>query len=164
MFDVRLLLLGGMLCSIGLFGPGCAEPSDEVSIDISTEPMPFDPLAAGWQADVPAALDTVLRTEDGWASMAARLRTQRESRDVDFTQYMVLMVAAPQASGGYGVEFESVERVGDVIEASYVLLEPGPDCVSPMGASVPFRAITVQQLPVPVQFVRRTETFSCELD
>lgn len=145
----------------GLFLVGCAPTAEDI-VETS-EVLVFERLGMGHSGTVRDTVQAVARTEAEWAALQQSVRPMEPFRKVDFTQYMVALVAVPTESGGYIVEVESVEEDEGVITVSYVLNTPKSDCVTLVAEAMPFQAVVVRRAEGDVHFSRRIERYSCEL-
>lgn len=147
------------LITLLTFLVGCRQ--DETIPDLDVESLYFEAIGMGYAAEVPDTTTVILHTESDWAEFRKLLHPRRPFKEADFEQTMVLVAAVPVSTGGYTVEFESVERIGGEVIASYLLTQPGYDCMAIMALTQPFEAIAVRRTDGPVRFVRRSKTESC---
>ncbi|GMQ81757.1 MAG: hypothetical protein BMS9Abin05_1192 [Rhodothermia bacterium] len=108
-------------------------------------------------------MEVIVRDSDSWALVSAGVRPLAPFKSVDFTQAMVALIALPTESGGYMIEVETVESLDGIITVSYLVSEPGTDCIAPTALALPFQAVFLRREEGEVRFVRRTETYSCEM-
>jgi hypothetical protein len=154
------VLLGFLLVQAG-----CQRTDDAGLPDESApEALYFEAIGAGQAGLLRDTTEVALRTPEEWDAIKDSLRTVEPIREVDFSQTMLLVAALPQNSGGYRVQFESVEKTGDEILASYVVYAPGPDCMTIMALTLPFQVVAARQAEGRVTFRRRVELESCALD
>ena len=149
-----LLPLAGSQC--GLEGP-------RVSIDEETRPLYFEQIARGQRAALTDTVEIVIEDNETWTRYSGFLGVAPPDHPVDFDQMMVLLVAVPAESGGYDVSFRSVEAADSVIVAHYVLGVPDDDCMTAMGITTPFQAVSVPRVDLPVVFERGIERVRCTL-
>jgi hypothetical protein len=121
----------------------------------------FEPIARGQQATLQDSTEIAIRDAETWETYRRQLRTQGAISEVDFSQTFVLLVALPMPSGGYLVDFESVEELDGTIIASYLVTLPGDDCMTAMGRTVPFQAVMVRLADGELRFQRRVERVPC---
>lgn len=145
----------------GLFLAGCA-PTTEDTVD-TAEVLVFERLGMGHSGTVRDTVEAVARSAAEWEALQQAVQPMEPFRDVDFTQYMVALVAVPTESGGYIVEVESVEEMDGQIHISYVLNTPKSDCVTLTALAMPFQAVVVRRADGDVHFTRRIARYSCEL-
>ncbi len=150
-----LAVTGGLLGC----GPSGTVPDAE---DEMVESLYIEPLGLGVSAAIQDTTALVFRTAEDWEGFRDNLRPRGPFKESDFEQTMILVAAVPAPTGGYTVEFESVEIIGDEIVASYVVSAPGYDCVAISALTQPFQVVAVRQVEGNVRFVHRTETESCE--
>jgi len=149
-----------LVMAVALLG-GCRRgPEAEVVVE-DTEFLPFENIGLGPNSTLPDTTEVVLRTEAEWDAYRSRLHSVGPFKKVDFTQEMVVLVAVPSPSGGYGVEVETVEQKGDTVMVSYVLYGPDKDCIPVEGRAVPYQAVKVRRAEGTVRFTHRTETLPC---
>ena len=153
---VQLVLLTGC-------GDEAPAPPDAAESPQS-EPLAFELVGQGLRADVQDTLEVVIRDSSRWAEIRDQLRPAQPFGRVDFDETMVLFVALPVPSGGYDLRFEAVERTDAGVVAEYLFAEPGDDCMTALGRSVPFQAVAVPRAEGPVRFVRRHDTYPCTTD
>ena len=106
-------------------------------------------------------MEAVFRTPEDWLTVAESLVPLEPFPDFDTTQVMVLLAAVPVPSGGYQVQFESVEATDEELIATYELSVPGHDCMTITALSLAFQAVTVPRSDLPVRFVRDERYYSC---
>lgn len=128
-----------------------------------SEPLYFEPIGTGHQTTLPgtAVVELAIRDSATWAAYQDSLRPLAPFKAVDFSQAMVLLVAVPQTTSGYSVDVTSVEQTDSTIIASYVLNEPGMDCLTASVQTMPFSAVLVRRAEGPVRFVRTREEYTC---
>lgn len=153
-----------ILALLVLFSSGCERASDTGQDDSGPESLYFEAVGAGQAGRLSDTTEVVLRTPDEWIALKDSLRMVAPIPEVDFSQTMLLVAALPQNSGGFRVQFESVEKAGDEILASYVVFAPGSDCLTIMALTLPFQAVAVRKADGEVTFRRRVELESCALD
>ena len=151
--------------ALSTLGMACLRASDEdASIEVGSESLYFEAVGAGQAGSLADTTETVLRTESEWITYTDSLRSPEAFQPVDFSQTMLVLVALPQASGGYRIQMESVEAEEDGLVASYVVYAPGPDCMVIMAQTLPFQVVAVRRSPGDMTFRRRVELESCSLD
>jgi hypothetical protein len=106
-------------------------------------------------------LETVVRSQEAWNTLSEEMRPLAAFEAVDFSQYMVALIALPASSGGYTIEVESVEERDGEITVDYLVSEPGTDCITPAAEALPFQAVSIQKADGDVRFKRRTERYKC---
>lgn len=116
---------------------------------------------SGQNATLPDTTELVVKDSDQWSSVSNTLISGRAPETPDFDQYMVLLAALPVESGGYDVRFRSVEIAGDRLIASYAIGIPADDCITTMGTTVPYEAVAVRKVDLPVAFERTQELIRC---
>ena len=129
-------------------------------IDEDTEPLYFEPIAGGLANSASDTLETIVRDSLRWVSLSEAISAQPRST-VDFSQMMLLAVVLPAPTGGYDVQFQSVEIAGDTIRAHYAVGTPADDCIPAMGTTTPFAVVSVRADPRPVVFERSQELITC---
>ena len=142
---------------------GCGDDEASTPPPAEPEPLYFEPIGSGQRTHLTdtLALGRTFRDAEAWAAFSDSLQPLAPFAPVDFTQAMVLVAAAPQETGGYSIEFTSVELADSLIVATYVLNAPGTDCLTALGRSVPFAAVMVRRVEGPVRFVPVREEYRC---
>lgn len=135
---------------------------DTVETGSFTENLPFETVGIGQRIDITDTTELLIRSESEWTVLAATMKPYKEFSAVDFDQVMLAIVAVPVESGGWAVDVESVEQIDGLIEVSYVISEPGIDCITPPALATPFQVIKMRKLDGDVRFTARNERFSCE--
>lgn len=125
------------------------------------ETLVFEPLGHGFMASVPDTTEVLLRDSVAWSEFSEKLLPIGRFKDVDFDQMMVVVAVVPATSGGYTIEFESVDVMADELVATYTLTSPGLDCMTIAALTQPFQAIAVRKADGPIRFVRHTIRENC---
>lgn len=155
---------GLVLCSLLLLLlTGCGDPPPPPPEEPASEVLYFEPIGFGMRAQFSDTTEVVIRDSTAWAAYQDSLTSTGTFQPVDFSQAIVLLAAVPAPTGGYTIEFDTVELVGDSLLAHYVVNVPGPDCITAMGLTTPFQVVLARRTDAPVRFVRRAEEYSCEL-
>ena len=145
-----------------LFGAtGCAQVDEEEGEQ--SDPLYFETVGRGHTGTVQDTLEFIVRDADTWRAVQEDLRPLAEFEEVEFTQALIALIALPAESGGYTIEVESVESLNNVITVSYLVSEPGPDCITPEAEALPFLAVMIRKFEGEAEFVRRTERYKCGL-
>jgi len=154
-----LFLIVGMI-----FFSGCRDRSQTEVTEVVefSEVLPFETVGIGQRSDFADPVERMIYNDDIWVSVASALRPHVPFESVDFSQVMLALIATPTESGGYSVEVESVELLNGIITVSYLIGEPGFDCITPQALAVPFQVIEIRKIEGTVVFERRTERYSCE--
>jgi len=133
----------------------------EVEVTGDTEPLYFETIGWGHSGIVRDTTEVIIRTSDEWDRISSNYRPLEDFEAIDFSQVMVALIALPAESGGYSIEVESVESVEGIVTVSYLVSEPGTDCITPTALTLPFQAVLIRKAGGIVEFVRRTESFKC---
>lgn len=152
-----------MLVLLSAGGSQCGLDDAYVSIEDDSRPLFFEQVARGQQATLRDTIETVIKDNETWTAFKMMLSVPAGVGAVDFDQMMVILAAIPAQSGGYDVSFQSVEETDSTIVAFYVLGVPGDDCITAMGITVPYQAVTVRRGDLPVVFERKVERVPCGL-
>ncbi len=128
------------------------------------ESLYFEVVGSGQTGSISDTTEVVFRDSSEWSIMASRLRPREELTPVDFSQYMIMLVALPQATGGFRIEFQSAETQSGQITASYVVYAPGGDCLTISALTLPFQAVAVKRTDGEVTFERSVVRESCSVD
>ncbi len=129
-----------------------------------SESLYFEVVGSGQAGTISDTTEVVLRDSSAWAEMASKLRPREDFLPVDFSQYMVMLVALPQVSGGFRIDFQSAELESGEITASYAVSAPGGDCLTISALTLPFQAVAVRQADGRVSFERSVVRESCSVD
>lgn len=141
---------------------GCeTAPQGTIVPDEFIETLVFEPLGHGFMANVADTTEVLFRDVETWNEFAQRLKPIGKLKDVDFEQMMVVVAVVPATSGGYAVEFESVDVANDEMVATYALTTPGLDCMTIAALTQPFQAIAVRKTEGPIRFVRHSVREKC---
>ena len=138
---------------------GCIDDA-EVVVDRESEPLPFERIARGQRALFRDTLEVRIEGSDRWNELKPSLNVAADAM-VDFDQEMVLLAAVPAPSGGYDVQIRSVEILAEEVVVHYALGVPADDCITTLGETVPFDAVTVRRTDLPVVFERVQEPIRC---
>lgn len=104
----------------------------------------------------------VIRDANGFAQLWAELGAG-DRPDVDFTQNVVVVVAAGERpSGGYDIAVAHVAQAGGQLTIQVVETAPGPNCVTTGGATQPVDVVVVPgAAPRGWSFLERKEIRPC---
>lgn len=130
----------------------------------ASESLYFEVVGSGQAGSIQDTTEAVLRDSSAWVEMASKLRPREGFHPVDFSQYMVMLVALPQVTGGFRIDFQSAESASGEITASYVVSAPGGDCLTIAALTLPFQAVAVRRADGPVTFERSVVRESCSVD
>lgn len=168
LFNLRYLLglvLAGAAFFIAVYAVIIAATDvPEPVLPASGEPLYFEPLGRGTQAQLADTTELFIRDAATWAAYRDSLNPVVAFPEVDFTQAGVVLVALPQITSGYGLEVESVERFDDEIVVRYLVSAPGDDCLTASALTVPFAAVQVRRAAGDVRFERLHEEYACTFD
>jgi len=149
-----LFLLPGFLLG------GCGTESVSVE-DPIPEPLHFAAIGYGQYGSLVDTLEIVIRDQETWAVWQDSLRPVEPFLSVDFSQAMVLLVALPQITSGYGVTFLSLDRMDSEIVAEYLVEIPAEDCLTAAALTAPFQAVLTPPTDLPIRFKRVEEEYRC---
>lgn len=149
-----LLLIPGFLLG------GCTSESVSVEEPIP-EPLHFAAIGYGQYGSLIDTLEIVIRDQETWAVWQDSLRPVEPFLSVDFSQAMVLLIALPQITSGYGVTFLSLDRMDSEIVAEYLVEIPAEDCLTAAALTVPFQAVLTPPTDLPIRFKRVEEEYRC---
>ena len=155
--------LYGFLTSFVFFAAGCVSGPQIDNDIIETEAVYFEPIGQGSSADFSTVTEEMVYNAESWSEYQQYMETVLPFHDVDFSQLMVAFVAVPAHTGGVTVQIESAEIAGEELVISYVIGEPGDDCRVMDIPSVPFQAVTMRQIDMPIRFEHREEAQACTL-
>lgn len=177
MFAVRSILrvaLSGFAVLLLVAGSGCgsaggaAGPGGRIASGVGgggsnpgRAPEAFATLDQGSQSGYPAqgSLQLVIRDDPTWQGFWARHKGG-SAPPVDFARDQVLAALAGQKpTGGYGVEFRSIERIAgaDALEARVFESVPDPNQPVTMALTSPYHVVRVARNAGPVSFVVERE-------
>lgn len=154
----RVLTVAGSLL-LGVFAGACSVPDGEVVSE--GEYLVFEPMGRGQDGQVADTLERVFRDAATWEAFRDSLVAFEAFPDVDFSQQMVVVMALPQDTGGYGVETVAVELRPDEAIVEYVVTQPAIDCIPVPGRSLPYEVVAVRTTELPVRFQRAVEPYRC---
>jgi hypothetical protein len=104
----------------------------------------------------------VIRDANAWAQLWSELGAG-ERPDVDFTQNVVVVVAAGQRStGGYGIAVNEVTQADGQLIIGVVETTPGPNCITTAAATQPADVVVIPvAAPRGWSFLERKEIRAC---
>jgi hypothetical protein len=138
---------------------GC---DDRSRIDAAeSELLEFMPIGTGNRGTLTDSTEITIRDPAVWAAYRDSLSPTEPFREVDFDQSFVILVALPQETSGYAVDFVSIERTDTAAVATYVVNVPGYDCLTASALTVPFSAVMVRSGEEAVRFHRVFEEYQC---
>lgn len=126
-----------------------------------SEALDFKPIGTGNRGTLTDSIEAVIRNPEAWAAYRDSLNPTEPFEEVDFEQNVVLLVALPQETSGYAVDFVSVEQTDTAAVATYVVNVPGYDCLTASALTVPFSVVVLSGLERPVHFKRLFEEYAC---
>ena len=133
--------------------------------DATSWPELMQFASVGWGHHAPIDSFNVTRrvisAESEWAIYQDSLQPLMPFTPVDFSSQMLILVATPVPSSGYGLRIEIVESFNDTTTVTYRLFTPAPDC---RVADLPGNAFDVVRLnrnDHPVEYVEETESLKC---
>lgn len=127
------------------------------------EVLQFASIGWGHNAPLDSTVITtrVITTSVDWAVYQDSLQPLLPFRPVDFSTQMVILVASPVPTDGYGLRIQMVESFNDTTTVTYRLFEPAPDCrVADMPGNA-FDVVRLNRNDQPVAFVEETESLKC---
>ncbi|MDX1428971.1 MAG: protease complex subunit PrcB family protein [Rhodothermales bacterium] len=154
-----------LVVATAAFAIGCSpRTTSQPDSDLPPEALYFETVGFGQTGAIADTTEAVFYDEASWRDAASQLRPREALGTVDFSQYMVILAALSQPTGGYRVEFNSVERQQEEIVASYTVYAPGGDCMTIAALTLPFQAVAVRRADGEVTFQRSVERESCSVD
>jgi hypothetical protein len=104
----------------------------------------------------------VIRDANAWAQLWSELGAG-ERPDVDFTQNVVVAVAAGQRStGGYGIAVNEVTQADGQLIIGVVETTPGPNCITTAAVTQPADVVVIPvAAPRGWSFLERKEIRAC---
>ncbi len=157
----------GILTLAVLVLTGCSEP--EIEVDDSedfdqSEAVYFETIGQGSRASFDERTELIVKDAEAWELYKEKIATVIPIQDVDFSQLMIAFAAVPSPNGGVTIQFESAENINGELILSYLLGIPGPDCRIIDTPSVPFQAVLIRKIDLPVRFEYREELQYCTLE
>ncbi len=140
---------------------GCGQGDTETDPAPASEVLYFEQIGYGQRGALSDSVELVIRSPEEWAVYRDSLIPTAPFDSVDFAQTVIMLVALPQPTSGYSIEFVTVEDFDSVAVAEYVVSAPADDCLTAFAKSVPFSAIMVRRTEKPVRFERETEEYRC---
>lgn len=156
------LLLPLLLLSFGTGACNNQDTAVPIADEPESEPVYFAPLIRGTDSALSDTTEAIVRSGAEWRDLVANLAPFEEPRAVDFSQAMLVVVALPVDTGGYMLDVETVELLSDSLVVSYVVYEPGGDCLNVEAAVTPYHVVEVRRMDAPVAFHKRREYVFCE--
>jgi hypothetical protein len=104
----------------------------------------------------------VIRNANGWADFWSELGVG-ERPDVDFTQNVVVAVAAGQRpTGGYEIAVERASTTDGELAVEVVEITPGPNCMTATALTQPVDVVVIPSVAIKNwSFVERKEVRGC---
>ncbi|NND73005.1 MAG: hypothetical protein HKN43_15635 [Rhodothermales bacterium] len=146
---------------VALLASACSPKQSTDDTDDVMTALVIENLGRGHSGSLTDTTEAVYRTPAQWRPVAETLSPLEPFPEFDTTQYMVLLAAIPTPSGGFQVQFESVEATEEELIATYELSVPGHDCLTITALSVAFQAVAVPRYDLPVRFEREERYYSC---
>ena len=97
-----------------------------------------------------------------WSNLHAPRRPEPSLPEIDFTKYIVIVVASgTENSGGFEIEIVGAQVAGKKILIEVLSTAPGSDCIVTAGISAPVDIAVVPRQGLPLQFHERTDIRTC---
>ncbi len=127
------------------------------------EPILFESLGTGQSATFEAdTTEVIVRSREEWEEIKDKMRPPQPFRDVDFDEDVVIVLARQASTGGYSVDVQRVDRIGEEIVVQYVLGVPEDECITTQGRTTPFRAVAFERVEdAEIRFESRRQTYRC---
>lgn len=165
-FCLILLFAAGVMSFTGcnkLSGDSNADSTgiQEANIEDEGVPLYYEMVGFGQSTAIVDTIETVIRDNESLRAFEQQLKVSHPFRNVDFDQAVVLLVAVPVPTGGYSVEFATIDQFEDGVVAQYIVSAPGSDCITPMGQSAPYVAALIPRTENEIRFEHQTEEIPC---
>ena len=133
----------------------------------STKTVEFTLLSQGTQSGVESQRFEVIRDEGTlrsvWQAHAHAITPVQDPPKVDFQSAMVIAAfAGTKSSGGYRLDIAEINQVGDRLEVTMVLTQPGADCFVSEVMTQPYVMATTPRSSQSVHFTLSTKISKCE--
>lgn len=162
-------------CTIGIVSAalsipascGVRQDSPDPEIPPTAVSVPFQSLVELQHSNLHDEARMVVRRraewEDLWASATEGLQPAADAPAVDFGRRTVLVAAlGRRATGGFAVRIGSVFEDRERLYAVVTETSPGSGCLTTQAFTAPVAAISIPHSGKPVNFVRRSDTLSCD--
>ena len=136
--------------------------SPDSEITSEGEYLFFERIGIGQASSVRDTTEWVIRDSLSWVQASPQFQPLAPFDPVRWSQSMVLAVGIPTESGGYHIEIESVEDLGEEVVVSYLFHVPAQDCIALQALAYPFQVVQVRRFDdKPVRFERRRQRYEC---
>lgn len=163
-----LLIVGGGCSGIGNDTDDVPFTTEVATQTLNTGAVSVDQIDQGQYGDIVEGTQSVLRTEEVYASFWERLHADRSSvperPPVDFDEEVVVAIVLGQRpTGGYGVEVDEVlaSDAGGRIQVQFTETVPGDGCVATQTLTSPYVLATVEAQGEDFTFEGAEETRAC---
>jgi len=154
------------LMAVLLLMAGCSA-SSEHDLDTTSWPavLQFQSVGCGHHAPLDSMRNTTRRISSHaeWTLYQDSLQPLRPFQPVDFSTQMLILVATPVPSTGYGLRVETVETFLDTTTVTYRVYAPAPDClVADLPGNV-FDVVRLNRHDNPMRYLEETEAIRCSV-
>ncbi len=141
--------------------PACLPVQEEEEEEPEYDVLYYATLVRGNDSAVRDTTEMVIRDAETWEEVKEKLEYFEAPRPVDFQQAMVLLIALPVDTGGYFLNVDTIEYDENRVMVTYIIFEPGSDCLNVAAEITPYIAVEVRRTETPVTFTHRREYEFC---
>lgn len=138
---------------------GCTPAPEEEEPEYDV--LYYSTLVRGNDSAIRDTTEMVIRDAEKWAEVKEKLEFFEAPRPVDFGQAMVLLIALPVDTGGYFLDIDRIEYDEERVMVTYIIYEPGSDCLNVAAEITPYIAVEVRRTETPVTFTGQREYEFC---
>ena len=145
---------------------GCYMASEHDPTETSwPELLPFASVGWGHHAPLDSNRMTmrVIASDSDWTMYQDSLQPLQPFQPVDLSTQMLILVASPVPTSGYGLRIQHVETYLDTTTVTYRLFTPAADCrVADLPGNA-FDVIRLKHIDQPIRYVEEVEALRCTL-
>ncbi len=158
------IAIAAIILFLSVSAVSCASPTidhqDYIRLPQATVPFA---LKSGLKRKVEIVISDAGLWADTWTTINSIRRPARDLPDVDFSQSIVVVVAAgSQNSGGYSIEIVGGKIIDELLRVSVIETRPGPTCIVSNDMAAPVDIAVFPRGPTQFEFDVQIVVQSCE--
>lgn len=135
------------------------QDSERVDMEIS-----FQTIEKGFNNDINERQTRVIKTTEEWRDLWTEMFSsiRMPTRVVDFDNKMLIAaIQGQKLTGGYNVEIDKIEDLGDKINVNIVETEPGSNCITTQAFTSPYHIVELDKTSKKIEFSYSRNVVNC---